>query len=465
MKHFLRFLLLFGLLVTLAAWAVDYSAPTPGPSKNLRAWSLLSPSDRPAFSDMVWTNNGTVVPISPSTPVEVYGGFYALTQTTNTDGLAVYESGGGVIGVKGQSSARGGSLQGIGVFGMADYVASTNYGLAGLAANEKDNSAAVGVFSTSFNDGVYTNAVQVGALFELGASYSGPEPTLNESAVVIADARGTDKPLFLGRTNNGTTVFKVGADGTISLSGETNRLGDNGAAITFNGAVIGEQVWTNDSGVVHPSTATQFRVDLSTTNFPIATLSDNASGYATNAVKIAAQSANAYLNINSELPDSSEGTFINLNATPTAAFLSLSDENVNWVSLQPWATDATNAIAYQFSSAAPLTNSGALLMAVQNHGTNKFTVSPSGLASAAAGFASTDTTAAVNIAATGWTNTFGKNAVVYFDGVGVTATVYNNAGTAIYTNATSLGGGSILLQPSGKVILSGTSVVGRAAPF
>jgi len=316
MNQFLRFLLLFGLLVALAQ-AADYSPPNPGPSKNLRAWSLLQTS---AKQD-------------------------ALTATSNVTG---------------------------------------------------------------------SNA------------------TLN---------------------------------GYLSLSGQTNQIGDNGAAITFNGAVIGEQVWTNDSGVVHPSTATQFRVDLSTTNFPIATLSDNASGYATNAVKIAAQSANAYLNINSELPDSSEGTFINLNATPTAAFLSLSDENVNWVSLQPWATDATNAIAYQFSSAAPLTNSGALLMAVQNHGTNKFTVSPSGLASAAAGFASTDTTAAVNIAATGWTNTFGKNAVVYFDGVGVTATVYNNAGTAIYTNATSLGGGSILLQPSGKVILSGTSVVGRAAPF
>ena len=78
---------------------------------------------------------------------------------------------------------------------------------------------------------------------------------------------------------------------------------------------------------------------------------------------------------------------------------------------------------------------------------------------------STDTTAAVSIAATGWTNTFGKSAVVYYDGTAVTATVYNNAGTAIYTNATALAGGSVLLQPSGKVILSGTGVTGRATPF
>src|SRR5438105_4838477 len=59
MKQFLPFLLLFGLLVVLAS-AADYSAPNPGPSKNLRAWSLLSPSDRP----VVWTNaSGTLSPV------------------------------------------------------------------------------------------------------------------------------------------------------------------------------------------------------------------------------------------------------------------------------------------------------------------------------------------------------------------------------------------------------------------
>ena len=78
---------------------------------------------------------------------------------------------------------------------------------------------------------------------------------------------------------------------------------------------------------------------------------------------------------------------------------------------------------------------------------------------------SMDTNAAVNIDATGWTNTFGKQAVVYFDGTGVTATVYNSAGTAIYTNSIALAGGSIILQPSGKVILSGTGVTGRATVF
>jgi hypothetical protein len=81
------------------------------------------------------------------------------------------------------------------------------------------------------------------------------------------------------------------------------------------------------------------------------------------------------------------------------------------------------------------------------------------------GVSSADTTAAVSIASTGWTNTFGRNAVVYYDGTAITATVYNGAGTAIYTNSVALSGGSILLQTSGKVTLSGTSVTGRATVF
>jgi hypothetical protein len=82
------------------------------------------------------------------------------------------------------------------------------------------------------------------------------------------------------------------------------------------------------------------------------------------------------------------------------------------------------------------------------------------------GFASTDTTAAVSIAATGWTNTTTKSATVDFDGTTMTWTVYNSAGTAIYTNATAhTGAMSRVIQPSGKIIITGTDVVGRAAPL
>ncbi len=83
------------------------------------------------------------------------------------------------------------------------------------------------------------------------------------------------------------------------------------------------------------------------------------------------------------------------------------------------------------------------------------------------GVSSKATDAAVTIAATGWTNTFGKNATVYMDSVaGITYTVYNDAGTAVYTNSVSALNSTVNLQPSGKVIITaGTLAVGRATPF
>lgn len=83
------------------------------------------------------------------------------------------------------------------------------------------------------------------------------------------------------------------------------------------------------------------------------------------------------------------------------------------------------------------------------------------------GVASTATNAAVTIDSTGWTNTFGKNAVVYVTGTNTTYTVFNTEGTSVYTNLTTTGvlDTSVILQPSGKVIISGTAVFGRATPF
>jgi hypothetical protein len=107
------------------------------------------------------------------------------------------------------------------------------------------------------------------------------------------------------------------------------------------------------------------------------------------------------------------------------------------------------------------------LAEIKNNSTNVFTIDYLGKATASQGFSSAATDAAVTISATGWTNTFSKNAVVYMTGTNVTYTVFNNAGTAIYTNLTTSGvlDTSILLQPSGKVIASGTAVFGRATPF
>jgi hypothetical protein len=113
-------------------------------------------------------------------------------------------------------------------------------------------------------------------------------------------------------------------------------------------------------------------------------------------------------------------------------------------------------------------HTGGNLFGIQNKNTNKFTVDYLGEATAVEGFSSTASDAAVTIDATGWTNTFSKNAVVYMDSAaGITFTVYNNAGAAVYTNSTTATAvSSVLLQPSGKVIITaGTLGAGRATPF
>lgn len=88
-----------------------------------------------------------------------------------------------------------------------------------------------------------------------------------------------------------------------------------------------------------------------------------------------------------------------------------------------------------------------------------------GTLTATNGVASYSTTAAVNIAATGWTNTFGINAMVYYDGTAVTATLQDGSGSGIYTNASAIAHGDAMMQPNWRLILSGTGVTGRAVPF
>jgi hypothetical protein len=82
------------------------------------------------------------------------------------------------------------------------------------------------------------------------------------------------------------------------------------------------------------------------------------------------------------------------------------------------------------------------------------------------GVSSLDTTAAVDIAATGYTNTLGKLCRVFFNGTAVTYTMFDSAGSAYYTNAVAFtGSGMILLQASEAVTISGTSVTGRRKPL
>ncbi len=83
-----------------------------------------------------------------------------------------------------------------------------------------------------------------------------------------------------------------------------------------------------------------------------------------------------------------------------------------------------------------------------------------------AGLKSTATDAAISGTSAGWTNTFGKAAVIRFDGSALIYNMFNNALTSIYTNTVSVGHGTEVIQTSGKILFtSGTVSQWVAAPF
>lgn len=85
------------------------------------------------------------------------------------------------------------------------------------------------------------------------------------------------------------------------------------------------------------------------------------------------------------------------------------------------------------------------------------------------GLASYSIVTAVSIAATGWTNLWStNNAVVYLDTGAADLAYYvkNNAGTSVYTNISAANTATVILQPSGAVVITaGTTPTGRATPF
>lgn len=109
---------------------------------------------------------------------------------------------------------------------------------------------------------------------------------------------------------------------------------------------------------------------------------------------------------------------------------------------------------------------GSLMERWRMGNTNKVTFSKHGQITAQEGYSSAASDAAVSITDTGWTNSFNKNAVAYFDGVALVYTIYNGAGTPIYTNTATTASATVVLQPSGKfIITAGTGAVGIATPF
>jgi len=92
--------------------------------------------------------------------------------------------------------------------------------------------------------------------------------------------------------------------------------------------------------------------------------------------------------------------------------------------------------------------------------------SGAGVASISDGLSSLATDAAVSGTSAGWTNTFGKAAVIRFDGSALIYNVFNNALTSIYTNTVVAGHGETIIQSSGKILFT-SGIVSQwvAAPF
>lgn len=133
--------------------------------------------------------------------------------------------------------------------------------------------------------------------------------------------------------------------------------------------------------------------------------------------------------------------------------------------------DGTGAAAFKLGTSRALTND--LHTAFSNASTNIATLDNLGNFTASLvvkgnnGISSSATDAAVSITATGWTNSFGKAAEVWFVGTNVTYTVANNAGTLIRTNITTTGKDTlqIILQTGGKMVVTSGTVSGSATPF
>lgn len=115
----------------------------------------------------------------------------------------------GTVGVKGSASANGDG-QSVGVLGQASSIGNLSYGIVGLANTFPGTN--VGVAGVGFvNPGKY-----IGGYFETPDALVDP---VYENAVILADSRALGAPLLIGRTNNGSTVFRLESNGDIKQSG------------------------------------------------------------------------------------------------------------------------------------------------------------------------------------------------------------------------------------------------------
>lgn len=121
--------------------------------------------------------------------------------------------------------------------------AATSYGIIGIgAADALPGQTNVGVVGICLDDvgNPYQNTA-------VGAYFSTPRDVYThslESAVLLLDAFDSPYPLIVGRTNNGTHVFEVANDGSITTAGNASVAGTNfnGYVVTTNSMTVGSTI-------------------------------------------------------------------------------------------------------------------------------------------------------------------------------------------------------------------------------
>lgn len=177
--------------------------------------------------DTVWTNSGgSIAPSDQSDPnasVARVGVVNSFTNSLQSD-WPYYEYGAALYGRTRSDSTSGNNHS---VFAFNDSKSSIHVALTSFADSSstgQTNIAGLDLLATEGNSGVH-----ISRYIEAQNPGYGANPALTESAILMLDSRETGFPILVGRTNNGTTVFKVDSDGkvtapTYTLTGSTNQV-------------------------------------------------------------------------------------------------------------------------------------------------------------------------------------------------------------------------------------------------
>jgi hypothetical protein len=160
-----------------------------------------------------------------SDPANPYSGDYSIglmasTFLTNngTEALYNFEGSYGLVGYADKVGSDLTQGQGVGVFGVVDGGYEIQYGVAGFAYHQIDNSTNIALAGTAVRNPLRTNLTSVGGYFEIRADWTGVDP-IYQSAALLVDNRDSALDVLIARTN-GLAVFKVNSVGIpISTNG------------------------------------------------------------------------------------------------------------------------------------------------------------------------------------------------------------------------------------------------------